>query len=154
MSSKQVTTELIKVLREKTGAGIMECRKALLECDCDIEKAAEVIYKLGIEKAEKKAVEREVKSGRVFVYLHHTGLVGAMVAIGTETDFVARLDEVKYLGEEIAKQVAAMNPGDVSELLAQAYIRDASRTVDQLVKEVSGKTGEKIVVAEFKRLGV
>ncbi len=151
---KTVTIDQIKELREKTSAGIMDCRRALTETGGDFAKAVKILEQKGIERAEKKAAEREVKSGRVFMYLHHTGTVGAMVVIGTETDFVARLDEVKLLGEEIAKQVASMDPQSVEELLGQPYIRDAGKTIDQLVKEVSGKTGEKIVVAEFKRLAV
>lgn len=150
----KITTDQIKELREKTDAGIMDCRRALEEANGDMAKAEEILRLKGIEKAEKKAAEREVKSGRVFVYLHHTGTVAAMVTVATETDFVAKLDEVKHLGEEVAKQVSAMDPQTVDELLAQPYIRDAGKTVDQLVKEVSGKTGEKIVVADFKRLKV
>jgi len=144
----------IKKLREQTGAGVMECRKALDEAEGDYQEAVKILQKLGIEKAEKKASEREIKSGRLFAYLHHTGTVGAMVVIGTETDFVARLDEVKTLGEEIAKQVSAMEPEDISALLAQEWIRDSSKTIDQLVKEISGKTGEKIEVVDFKRMTV
>ena len=132
----------------------MECRKALDEAEGDYQEAVKILQKLGIEKAEKKASEREIKSGRLFAYLHHTGTVGAMVVIGTETDFVARLDEVKTLGEEIAKQVSAMEPEDISALLAQEWIRDSSKTIDQLVKEISGKTGEKIEVVDFKRMTV
>jgi elongation factor Ts len=149
-----ISVDQIKELREKTGAGIMDCRRALEETDGDFSKAEEILRQKGIERAEKKALEREVKSGRVFAYLHHTGTVGAMVVLATETDFVAKLDEVKALGEEITKQISAMNPETVEELLSQPYIRDASKSIDQLVKEVSGKTGEKIVVADFKRISV
>ncbi len=149
-----VSIDQIKELREKTGAGIMDCRRALDETDGDFTKAEEILRIKGIERAEKKALEREVKAGRVFSYVHHTGTVAAMVVVATETDFVAKLDEVKNLGEEIAKQVSAMDPQNIEELLAQPYIRDAAKTIDQLIKEISGKTGEKIVVADFKRLSV
>jgi len=145
-----VSIEKIKQLREKTKAGIADCRKALEETTGDFKKAQELLKSWGIDKAAKKA-ERAVGAGLVETYIHADGRIGAMVEVNCETDFVARTDEFKKLVHEIAMQVAAMDPSDVEELLKQEYIRDSSKTVDELVKETVAKLGENIVVKRFMR---
>lgn len=153
MKPKPVTVEQIKKLREQTQAGVMECRQALEESGGDMKKAAEILTTKGVARAEKKA-GREVKAGLVEAYVHNTGKVAALVEVACETDFVARTDEFKTLCHEIAMQVASMNPKDVDELLKQEYIRDASKTIEQLVKETIGKLGENMVVRGFSRLSL
>lgn len=148
-----VNIDDIKKLRGQCGAGIMDCRKALDECSGDFKKAQELINKWGVVKAEKKA-GRETKQGMVEAYIHCSGKVASLVSVLCETDFVARTDDFKNLAHEIAMQVAAMNPKNVTELLKQEYIRDPKITVGQLIKQVIGKLGENIVVKEFKRLEI
>ncbi len=141
----------IKKLREETGAGVMECKTALTDADGDYKKALVLIKERGLLKAEKKS-DRETKEGVVVAYVHANNKVAALVELQCETDFVARNDEFVALAKNIAMQVAAMNPTDVSELLAQEYIRDESQTVESLVKQLSGKVGENMTVAKFSRI--
>lgn len=140
----------IKTLREKTGAGVMDAKKALEEARGDMAKAEELIAQRGLTKAANKA-DREVKSGRVYAYIHATGKVGAMVEVACETDFVANTEDFTSLCKEIAMQVASMDPADVEVLLAQDYIRDGSKTIGDLVKALIAKTGENIKVIRFVR---
>lgn len=149
----KVSLEAIKTLREKTSAGIADCRQALEDANGNMKKAEEILRKKGIEKAEKKG-EREVKAGSVFAYAHHTGRVAALVALACETDFVAKTDEFQHLGKELAMQVAANKPAGVQELMEQEYMRDPSKKITELVKEVIGKLGENIQVIEFSVLHV
>lgn len=144
------TIDEIKKLREKTGAGIMDCRRALEEAKGDAKKAEVLLAKWGIEKAEKK-VDRETKAGLVDSYVHAGGKVGVLVELLCETDFVARTDDFKNLAHELCLQVASMDPKDVKALLNQEYIRDPSITIEKLVKQVIGKLGENITVARFIR---
>ncbi|ADU96064.1 translation elongation factor Ts [Thermovibrio ammonificans] len=109
----EITTQMIKELREKTGAGIVDCKKALQEAGGDIEKAVEILRKKGAAKAAKKA-ERATAEGAVFSYIHAGGKVGVLVELNCETDFVARNETFKELGHEIAMQIAAMAPEFVS----------------------------------------
>lgn len=146
----QVKVEDIKKLREATGAGIADSRKALEEADGDIKKASELVKSWGIEKAASKS-DRAVGAGLVETYIHGGGKVGAMVEINCETDFVARTDEFKGLAHEVAMQISAMDPKDVKDLLAQDYIRDSGRKIEDLVKEAIAKVGENIVVKRFMR---
>jgi elongation factor Ts len=167
----QVSVEIIKQLREQCGAGIMECRNALLEAEGNIAKALATLKEKGILKAEKKA-ERITAEGLVEAYVHTGGRIGALVEVNCETDFVARTDEFKELAHELAMQVAAMAPqyiaaNEIPEgednadsqsacLLEQQYIRDPGRTVRELIVEVIAKVGENIRVSRFARfeLGV
>ncbi len=144
--------DLIKKLREETGAGIADCKEALKKSGNDLEKAKEWLKKKGFEKGAKK-VMREVKAGLVDVYSHN-GKVGVLVELLCETDFVARTDDFKNLAHELSLQIASMNPSSVEELLTQEYIRDNSLTIDQLVKSVSGKLGENIQVGKFERIAL
>lgn len=141
--------EEIKKLREATGAGIMEAKKALEESKGDMKKAEEWIKKKGVSKAAKKA-DREVKSGLIYTY-DHMGRVGVMVEVNCETDFVAKNPEFVELSKEIALQVASMNPKDVDELLKQDYVRDGGKKIEDLVKALIGKVGENIRVKRFVR---
>lgn len=151
----KVDMKLLKQLRNETQASVADCRRALEESGGDYKKAIGWLRKHGIEKAEKKS-ERETSQGIIESYIHQNARVGAMVEVLCETDFVARTSEFKHLAHEIAMQVAAMNPKNVAELLKQEYIRDNSKTVGDLIKEVIAKLGENIVVREFERyeLGV
>jgi len=127
----------------------------LQEANGDIEKAKEILKKKGMERADKKA-SRETKAGLVESYTHNNGRVGVMVEVFCETDFVARNEEFKKLCHELALQIASMNPESVADLFAQPWIRDESKTIEQLVKETIGKLGENIKVNRFVRfeLGV
>lgn len=143
----------IKQLREKTGAGVMDAKKALEEARGDLAKAEELIAQRGLTKAANKA-DREVKSGRVYAYIHTTGRVGALVEVACETDFVANTEDFTVLCKEIAMQVASMDPADVEVLLAQDYIRDGGKKIEDLVKALIAKTGENIKVIRFVRFAL
>lgn len=140
----------IKALREKTGAGVMDAKKALEEAKGDLVVALEIIAKKGLMKAASKS-EREVESGRVYSYIHNTGRVGAMVEIACETDFVAKTEDFQLLCKEIAMQIASMDPVDVDALMEQSYIRDGSKTIEGLVKTLIAKTGENTKIIRFVR---
>ena len=140
---------LIKQLREKTGAGVADCREALEESKNDLKKAEEFLQKKGFERAAKKA-DRETKAGLVESYIHQ-GRVGALVEMLCETDFVARTDEFKNLAHEVAMQVASMNPKDVKALEKQEYIRDPQKTIADLVNETIAKLGENVTIGRISR---
>jgi len=143
----------IKKLREETGAGIADCRECLEECQGNLTKATKLLRKKGIEKAVKKE-GREVKDGSVFSYVHHNGKIGVLVSLACETDFVAKTDDFQHLGRELALHTAASKPATVAELLDQEYVRDPSKKIADLIKEVIGKLGENIQVVDFKIVGV
>ena len=145
--------KLLKKLREESGAGIADCRKALEESDNDYKKAIDWIKKHGIEKAAKKS-DREVSQGLVEAYIHNGGKVGAMIELSCETDFVARTEDFKNLAHELAMQIAAMNPKDADALLKQEYIRDASMKIEDLVKQSIAKLGENIVIKKISRISL
>jgi elongation factor Ts len=152
------STEQIKVLREKTGAGIMECKRALDEGG-SMDAAEKLLKEWGLASAEKKA-GRETSQGLIDSYIH-AGRIGAMVELNCETDFVARTDDFKTLAREIAMQVAATNPSRLSSsesstdgdvpLLDQPYIRDPSKTVQDLLTEAIARIRENIVIRRFAR---
>jgi elongation factor Ts len=145
-----IKVEDIKKLREKTGGGVMDCRRALDETKGDFAKATELLKKWGVEKSEKK-LSRETKAGIIESYVHGSK-VGVLLEILCETDFVARTDDFKNLAHEICLQIASMDPKDVKALLKQEYIRDPKITIETLVKQVIGKLGENITVSRFSRL--
>jgi elongation factor Ts len=166
----EVSTELIKELRNQCSAGIMECRNALIETKGDLEKALQVLKEKGLLKAEKK-VDRATGQGLIEAYIHTGGRIGALVEVNCETDFVARTDEFKELAHDLAMQVAALSPQYVSEeeipegadvepqvacLLQQPFIRDSAQTVRDIIVAVIAKVGENIRVSRFSRfeLGV
>ena len=105
----EITAAIVKELRERTGSGMMDCKKALAETGGDMEKAIDYLREKGLAKAAKKA-ERTASDGRVFTYIHSNFKIGAMVEINSETDFVAKTDEFNELGHEVAMQIAAANP--------------------------------------------
>ncbi len=153
------TTELIKELREKTGAGIMECKRAVDDALGDLAVAEKLLKERGLALAAKKA-GRDASQGLIDSYVH-AGRVGAMIELNCETDFVARTDDFRTLAREIAMQVAAMNPtrisaaedsnnGDVP-LLDQPYIRDNSKTIQQLLNETIARVRENIVIRRYAR---
>jgi elongation factor Ts len=157
------STELIKELREKTGAGIMECKRAIEDATGDLARAEQLLKERGLAKAAKK-VGREANQGIVDSYIHAGGRIGALVEVNCETDFVARNEAFRALVHEIAMQVAAMNPSRVSPddpsadgaegdvpLLDQPFIRDGSKTIRDLVTEGIAKLGENIVIRRFAR---
>lgn len=146
----QITLDEIKKLRQKTKAGVMDCRTALENCGGDLKKADEWLRKKGIESAEKRA-GRETSQGVLETYSHSGDKIVAVVELLCETDFVARTDEFKKLAHELAMQVAAMNPKSVKKLLRQPYIRDEKKAIEDLVKEAIGKIGENIVVGRIAR---
>jgi elongation factor Ts len=159
------TAEDVKKLRELTGAGMLDCKKALDETNGDFDKAVALLREKGFAAAAKRA-ERDTAEGTVEVYMHHNKRLGALVELNCETDFVARTDDFKTLAQQIALQVAGANPLYISKdeipsgsednpkevvLLEQAFIQDESKTVEQLIKETIAKTGENIRVKRFAR---
>lgn len=143
----------VKALREETGAGMMDCKKALEESHGDMDKAREWVRQRGLARAEKTA-DRETKEGYISTYVHATGKMAAMVEILCETDFVARNTEFQEMARNVAMQVASMAPANVEELLAQEFIKDPSKTIEEIVKGLSGKIGERFVVNRFVRYQV
>lgn len=142
--------EQIKQLREATGAGVMDARRALADAQGDLEKAKEIIYHAGLAKAEKKK-DRDVKSGFIYSYIHSNQKIGVLLELNCETDFVARTDEFIALAREVSMQVAAMNPDSVDALLEQEYIRDGSKKIKSLIDAVIGKLGENVTLRRFVR---
>lgn len=143
----------IKKLREMTSAGFADCKSALEETNGDLKKAEELLKKKGIAKAAKKG-DRATGSGLVETYVHLNGKIGVVLSVLCETDFVARTDEFKHLAHEIAMQIAAMNPENNEKLLKQEYIRDGSKTIEDLVKENIAKLGENIQIGNFSRIEI
>ena len=163
-----VSVEAIKELRERTGAGIMDCKRALQKSKGDPAKAEEILREQGIASAAKKA-SRETNQGVVESYIHSGGRIGAIVEVNCETDFVARTPDFKELAHDLAMQVAAMSPlyvddseipdGDEVDpqqacIMQQPFIKDPSRTVQDLVNEMVGKLGENVRVRRFARFSL
>ena len=140
----------IKQLRDDTSMSVIDCKNALEEAGGDMEKARELLRSRGAEIAKKKQ-EREAGEGIVDVYLHPTGKTGVLLDVRCETDFVAKSSDFKDLVHEVSLQIAAMDPADVEELLAQEYVKDNSKTVQSLLQEYIAKLGENIVVKRFAR---
>lgn len=191
----EVSAEQVKQLRDRTSAGIMDCKKALAETKGDVDQAVEFLRRKGIAKSAKFAA-RKAAEGLVHAYVHPGGRVGVIIEVNCETDFVARTDGFKTLVNELALQIAAAAPlgltrddipADVLEkekdiyrdmaraegkpetimekivegrmakfyeeacLMDQSWVKDEEKKIGDLVKELSGKTGENIVVRRFKR---
>src|SRR5574344_1195395 len=119
-----VTASLVKELREKTGAGMMDCKKVLTETDGDMEKAIELLRERGITKAAKKA-DRIASEGLVYCYLTENKKVGVVLEVNAETDFVAKNQDFRKFVVDTAKQIAEKNPANVEELLNQPSIIDS-----------------------------
>jgi elongation factor Ts len=161
----EVSVVEVKQLRELCGAGIMECRNALIEAGGDIDKALRILRENGLIKAQKKA-ERATTQGLIEAYIHTGGRIGAMVEVSCETDFVARTDEFKELAHHLAMQIAAVPPqfisreevpdeagieSDTACLLLQPYIKSPDKTVQDIVTETIAKVGENIKIKRFVR---
>jgi len=198
MSAKGSSLAQVKELRERTGAGVVDCQKALAETGGDVEKAIVFLREKGLAAAAKRA-GRVAAQGVVGSYIHGGGKIGVLVEVNCETDFVARTDEFQRLVKDLAMQIAAANPRcvrreEVAEaerereraiyhaqtvqsgkpaavverivegklekfyseacLLEQPFIRDPSKTVEQLVKDAVSRTGENIVVRRFARFQI
>ncbi len=152
MDNKKII-ELVKKIRIETGLGIMEIKAALEEASGDEKRAKEILKEKGFKKAETKA-ERETHQGRVATYTHSTGKIGVMVELLCETDFVAKHEEFMALTKDLCLQVAAMNPKDVKELLKQEFIKDPSKTIDEMVKALIVKFGENMKINRFERFEI
>ena len=159
-----VSPSTIKTLRELTGAGIMDCKRALEESDGDQDKATELLKQKGISAAGKKAA-RLTDEGVIDIYLHSGNRIGAMVELNCETDFVGRTPEFRGLAHDIAMQVAAMSPTNVdspneaanpegSSLLNQVFIKDPTKTIQELINATIAKVGENIRVSRFVRFAI
>jgi len=190
-----ITAKDVAALRERTGAGMMDCKKALDETNGDIDKAVELLRSKGTAKAEKRA-GRQTKEGMIATYIHHNGKIAVLAELNCETDFVARTEDFQQLGKWIAEHIAAAAPMAVDKdqvpqdkvdserrifheqvrasgkpenmiekivegkvqafykdvaLMHQEWVRDGSKTIGDLVKEVSAKTGENVQVRRFVR---
>lgn len=171
-----ITTAMIKELRETTGAGIMDAKRALEEAEGSIEKAKDILRQAGLAKAGKKA-DRAANDGLIDTYIHAQGRIGAMVEVSCETDFVARTKDFKALAKDVSMQVAAMSPRFVTRdtiteeewselerefgdretaakavvLSEQAFIKDPKKTISNLVTDAVAKMGENIVIRRFAR---
>ena len=143
-----ITSALVKELRERTGAGMMDCKKALMSCDGDMDKAIDFLREKGLAAAAKKA-GRIAAEGMVECYVE--GNVGVVVEINCETDFVANTDNFKSLCRDYAKHIVAKNPANVEEMLAQTFYADETKTVNDLIGEATAAIGEKISLRRFAR---
>jgi len=130
----------------------MDCKKALEDTKGDFDKATTLIRERGLVKAETKK-ERAANSGIIESYVHNDR-VGVLLEIHSETDFVAKSDPFRALSHNIAMQIAAMDPADVETLLKQEFIKDSSRSIEELIKEAISKVGENIKVEKFIRYQV
>ncbi len=193
-----VSAKDVKELRDRTGAGMMDCKRALEETNGDIEAAIDLLRAKGTAKAAKRA-ERSANEGTIGSYVHTGGRIAVMVELNCETDFVANTDEFQALARDLAMHIAASNPLAVSEadipaeviereravyleqvrnegkpeniqekivegkirkffeestLLKQPFVKNPDQTVEQLIVEVSARTGEKVEVARFVRYAV
>ena len=144
-----ITAALVKELRERTGAGMMDCKKALVECEGDMEKAIDFLREKGLAAAAKKA-GRIAAEGMVDAFVDENG-TGVVVEVNCETDFVANTDRFKALCRDFAKHIAAAVPADVEDLLAQKFYADNSKTVNDLIGEATASIGEKISIRRFER---
>ena len=145
-----ITASQVKELREKTGAGMMECKKVLTETDGDIEKAMELLRERGITKAAKKA-SRVAAEGLVGSFISEDGKVGAIAEVNAETDFVAENAEFKQFVNDVVKQVALNNPADVEALLEEKFIADPEKTVKEALINKIATIGENITIRRFVR---
>ena len=145
-----ITASQVKDLREKTGAGMMDCKKVLTETDGDMEKAIELLRERGIAKAAKKS-DRIAAEGLVTAFVTDDGKIGAVAEVNAETDFVAKNEEFRTFAADVAKQVALKNPKDVEELLAQKFIEDETKTVNEVLTNKIATIGENMSIRRFER---
>ena len=146
----QITADQVAKLRERTGAGMMDCKKALTEHAGDFEKAIDHLRKKGIASASKKA-GRTAKEGTVFALTDTDNKAVVLVEVNCETDFVAKTDNFQKIVSGIAHHIAKANPSDPAVLLTQKYSGDSSKTVDDVIKEAISTLGENMMVRRFAR---
>lgn len=144
--------EDIQKLREITGAGVMDCQRALKEADGNFDRAVELIREKGLFKVEKRA-GRETGAGLIHSYVHNER-IGVLIDLRAETDFVVRSEPFRKLIHELAMQVAAAAPKNIEELLNQPYIKDEKKKVADLVNEVISTVGENIKINNFYRMEI
>ncbi len=145
-----VTASLVKELREKTGAGMMDCKKVLTETDGDMEKAMDLLRERGIAKAAKKS-GRIAAEGLVEAYVSEDRKVGAVVEVNSETDFVAKNEEFKTFVMNVAKQIVNTNPADVETLLASPAEFEEGKTVQEALVGKIATIGENLSIRRFVR---
>ncbi|SRR3989339_4820 len=145
-----ISAEAVKKLREKTGASMMECKKALEEANGNETAAEEILRKRGGEIAEKKS-ERQTKTGAIDAYVHANQKIGVLLQLDCESDFVARNENFKALSHDLCLHIAALNPNNNEDLLAQPFIKDPAKTVQNLINEAISKLGENIKLNKFTR---
>ncbi len=156
---------MVKELRDASGSGVMDAKRALEEADGDMQQAATILRERGLAAAAKRA-DRETGQGVIDTYIHAGGRIGALVEVNCETDFVANTDEFRALVHEVAMQVAAMDPAVITAeerepelegadeevaLLSQPWVKDSSKSIAELVQDAMAKTGENIRVRRFAR---
>lgn len=147
-----MTMEDIKNLREATGFGVMDVKRALDEAGDDVAKAKEILKEKSAMTVAKKA-DRETKQGLIATYTH-LGKIGAMVEVNCETDFVARNDDFKAFVKDLTLHIASMSPTDLEDLMSQPFFNDDKVTVRQLLDQLVGKIGENIQVKRFARFAL
>ncbi len=145
-----VKIEHVKKLREITGVGITDAKKALIEADGNFDKALEEMRKKGLASAAKRS-DRETRAGLVGGYVHD-GRIGVLVEVNCETDFVAKTDEFKELVKDLTLQIAASSPEDVKELLTQEFVKSPDQTISEILKQYIAKLGENINIRKFERI--
>lgn len=145
--------EIIKKLRDETGAGILEIKNMLEEQGDDYEKTKEELLKKSAAKAAKKS-DRVAEDGLVYSYIHNSGKVGSLVLLSCETDFVAKTEDFQKLCKDIAMQVCTEDYEDVEKILESEYIRDPSKKISDLINEAVAKVGEKIEIRKFTKFSV
>lgn len=144
--------EEIQKLRERTGAGVIDCKKALEEAKGDFDRAAQIIQEKGLSKVEKRS-GRSTGAGIIHSYVHN-GRIGVLLDVRAETDFVVRSEPFKELVHELAMQIAAMPAENVEELIKMPYIKDEKRTVNDIINDVIAKVGENVQVNAFHRIEI
>lgn len=145
-------TSNVQKLREATSAGVMDCKKALEEAGGDFDRALKIIHEKGLTKVQKRA-GRKTGAGLVHTYVHNER-VGVIIEMRAETDFVARSEPFRELIHDLAMHVAAMDPKDTHELLAQPFVKDQTKNIKDLVNELIAKVGENIEIGQFYRIEV
>ena len=144
--------ENIQKLREISGAGVMECKRALDEANGDLDRALAIIHERGLAKVEKRS-DRETGAGLVLSYVHNER-IGVLLDIRAETDFVVRSEPFRELAHELVMQIAAVAAETTADLLEQPYIKDESRKVGDLIKDVIAKVGENVRINKFCRMAL
>ncbi len=146
----EISAKIVMELRGRTGAGMMDCKKALAAVEGDMEKAIDYLREKGLAAAAKKQ-SRIAAEGLVGSFVCKECATGALVEVNCETDFVAKTDKFKALVSDVAEQVAKKNPADVDALLKQPFFKDESTTIEQMVTAATAEIGEKISIRRFVR---